>query len=87
MTFPLESRTTTKYYACIGKKIGQTFDWSFEVIDSPTCLSLWESDGAHVVLGTEVTIYSSRRFYRTFYVGERPVVIHEGDYTPLKLNL
>lgn len=75
MTLPLEPRTVTKYFACIGKRVGYSIDWTFETIDSPTCLSMWASDSVLCLLGTEV--------HRTFYVGERPVVIHEGHYDPL----
>lgn len=87
MTLPLKPQTTIKYFACIGKRSGYSIDWTFESIDEPTDVGKYATAGTLVLLGREETIYALRHFSRTFYVGDRPVVIHEGDYDPLKLKL
>jgi hypothetical protein len=87
MTLPLIPRTTTKYFACIGKRSGYSIDWTFEPIDEPADVGKYATEGTLVLLGREETIYALRHFNRTFYVGESPVVIHEGDYDALKPKL
>ncbi len=84
MTLPLKPRTVTKHFACIGNKVG---DWTFKAIDKPDDVCLFMTPEVSVHLGTEVTIYALRHFSRTFYVGGRPVVIHEGEYAGLELKL
>ena len=87
MTLPLEPRVTIKYFACIGKRVGYSLDWTFEPIDEPADVGKFTTESATVFLGTEITTYGLRRFYRTFYVSGRPVVIHEGDYDWLESKL